>query len=319
MTTLSPHFDHTRGAPPAGTTAACEAEAHAGQPDAYHQLQRYAHDLQQTLRAREDAYRQLFAYTQDLQSVIRQRNSALAEARVAAVAKSRLIANMSHEFRTPLTVILGFTELLAGTTRDAGQKDLFSRILAAGSRVEGLVANLLTLARLDTGALPVRAESFDVCALLRQDSAAFAERARAKGVEFELKVPDHPVAMEMDAAHLRQALAALLDNAVKFTPRGRIEVTLHTNRQTAAPLRIDIADTGIGIPAEHHQRIMESFEQVDGSSTRAFDGAGLGLTVARSILALVGCQLELASSAGNGSVFSIVLPPGSGALPARPL
>jgi signal transduction histidine kinase len=141
------------------------------------QLGRYAEDLLQTLRACEAAYQQLFAYVQDLQRVIRERDRALEQAQAAAEAKNVLLANMSHEFRTPLTSILGFAELLVSRSVSAADRDLLARIHRAGRRVEGLVENLLTMARIDSGAHTAALAPCDLAALLRDECARFASRA----------------------------------------------------------------------------------------------------------------------------------------------
>ena len=268
-----------------------------------------AEALSATLRERELAYQQLYAYVKDLLNVIAQRDRALAEANAAAAAKSQLLSNMSHEFKTPLTSILGFSELLARNNTDAATRDLLTRIHNAGKRIDGMVNNLLTMARLNAGAMPIELGLCDIGVVVQEESVRFAARARDKGLKFHVELPEFPLlGLMIDEARMRQALAEILDNALRFTARGEIAIRVVANHAMRVPLSVEVEDSGIGIRAEDRQRVMNAFEQGDGSSTRRVGGAGLGLTIAEALLSLIGCGLDFSSEPGRGSIFRIALP-----------
>jgi signal transduction histidine kinase len=263
----------------------------------------------QSARMHEAAYQQLYAYVQDLHRVIAERNRALDAARAAEAAKRNFLANMSHEFRTPLTAILGFAEFLRTKQSDAKDGELLARIVLAARSIDGLVDNLLTMARLDAGTLPLEPKLCDVAALVVEESAQFEARANAKGLQYELRLPPQP-AMHIvtDGTRLAQALGVLLDNAIKYTSEGKVCVELVADTASSLPLRIEVRDTGCGIGAAFRDRLFELFEQEDSSSTRRFDGAGLGLAMARALLGLVGCRLALSDGSSPGSTFIISFP-----------
>jgi signal transduction histidine kinase len=216
---------------------------------------------------------------------------------------------MSHEFRTPLTAILGFSEYLAGLEGDTVRRDLMQRVIRAGHRIDALVDKLLTLARLEFGGLAPEPALCDCAALVCQTVARHETAARAKGLAFELRLPRIPsMPVVVDGARFAQALDAIVENAVKFTVEGSVSVELVVDASSGLPLRVEVTDTGAGIGEGFRARVFSPFEQEDGSSTRAHDGAGIGLATAAGLMDLIGGQLHFRSTQGSGSVFNLELP-----------
>ena len=290
-------------------SAGAAALAEGGALPTYEQLQKYARDLARTLAEREASGRQLRAYVQDLHRVIAERNGAREAAKAADATKKQFLSTMSHEFRTPLTAILGFSDYLAGRETDASKRDLVQRILRAGHRIDGLVERLLTLARLEFGGLAPDPALCDCVALVRAAAKRHEETARGKSLAFELREPDFPVMpIVIDGARFSQALEALVDNAVKFTAAGTVRVELVADRAAGLPLRVEVTDTGPGIKEAYCERLFTAFEQEDGSSTRAHDGAGIGLATAAGLVDLIGGRLRYEAVTGSGSRFTIDFP-----------
>ena len=275
----------------------------------YDQLYVFAADLQRALRDREAAYKQLYSYVEDLHRALAVRDGALGAAKAAERAKSAFLANVSHEFRTPLTAILGFSDILReGEAREL-EKEFLTRIHLAGKRMEGLVENLLTLASLEAGDLHSEHAVCDVAKVARESVRAAGEKAQAKSLSLTLHEPEEPLLPVLtDGAKLRHVLDALLDNAIKFTAAGSVQVEITADAKSGLPLTISVADTGIGIAPAVAERIFSPFAQGDDSSTRAHDGVGLGLSLARSLLAMIRAELKFSTTPGEGSVFTIHLP-----------
>jgi signal transduction histidine kinase len=226
--------------------------------------------------------------------------------REAEILKSQLLANVSHELRTPLNVILGYLELLADDLADAPEAgERLARVRDNAETLHWLVEDLLRLAELDTSAAVSCAGTVD-WAVLRDEVVCMGRQlVRDKPIRVAWEVPAGLPAIAADPSKLRVVLRNLLLNAVKFTDTGTITVS-------AAPagtaLALSIADTGIGIASEHHQRIFAAFHQVDGGSTRRHEGAGIGLTTARALTRLMGGDITVTSAPGQGTTFAVHLP-----------
>jgi len=233
---------------------------------------------------------------------------ARAEAEAANQAKTDFLAVMSHELRTPLTAILGYEELLAdgvsGPVNDAQHLQL-ERIKVSAMHLLQLIDELLTFSRLETDDERCESTPIALATILDESVALITPLAAARRLTLAATPPAQPYTLFTDPAKLRQVLVNLLSNAVKFTERGRIDLTASCDDDT---VRIDVRDTGIGIAQEYLDRIFEPFWQVERRTTRRAGGTGLGLSVSRGLVNLLGGTLTVESEVGVGSVFTILLP-----------
>ncbi|MBB4198736.1 CheY-like chemotaxis protein [Rhodoblastus sphagnicola] len=229
------------------------------------------------------------------------------KAEAASEAKSRFLATVSHEFRTPLNGILGLAELLAATPLNAEQRSYLAAIRASGDALSSLINEILDFSRLEAGKLELKQSEFDLPALIEGAVELLSPRAQGKGIEIcSLIDKDLPRLVIGDSGRLRQVLINLVGNAVKFTEVGGVAVE-------AAPgcedrLRFSVFDTGPGIPESRRRAIFHDFEQADGSSTRRHEGTGLGLAISRRIVQHMGGKLWLEDSGPRGSRFCFEIP-----------
>ena len=231
-------------------------------------------------------------------------------AQAASAAKTLFLSHMSHDIRTPLTGVIGMTSLLETTELDERQRGYLKTLRLSGEALNELIGDILDLARIDAGKVelalePVRPAQFldDVCQVL-------ATAAADRGLELQSELAETlPGELMADPGHLRQILLNLAGNALKFTERGRVTIRLAL-RPGGDPRwwRLEVEDTGVGIPPEQHQRIFESFAQVDLSTTRPHGGVGLGLAICSRLAALLGGEVGLESREGSGSRFWVDLP-----------
>ncbi len=246
-----------------------------------------------------------------LTSLLRALTRATEEARRANEAKSRFVANMSHEFRTPLNGIVGMSELLVTTRLSAEQREFAEVVQASARSLLALVEDVLDISSIESGKLKRYDVDFNLGELLRGVQIMLQPGALAKGLVFEIQVADGlPDRLHGDADHLRQIIVNLVSNAIKFTESGsiRIEVERRTVlRDDAIPLRISVGDTGIGIPVDAQARVFQAFEQGDRGHARRFGGTGLGTTIAKSLTELLGGTIAFESREGIGSRFWIEL------------
>lgn len=236
-------------------------------------------------------------------------NSRLFEqAQESSRAKSTFISVMSHEFRTPLTTIVGYTELLTselGGPLTDKQRDQLARIRASAWHLTGVIDEILTFSRAEAGRERVQRVAVDLADLTPRVTSLFEPAATAKDLTVHVELPPEPLVVNTDAQKVRQILFNLVSNAVKFTERGDVWVRLRRDDQRVV---LEVQDTGVGIASEHREKIFESFWQVESGATRTASGTGLGLTITRRLAQLLGGNVELDSEPGVGSLFSVTLP-----------
>lgn len=233
------------------------------------------------------------------------------EARSASEMKSAFLANMSHEVRTPLTGVIGSAELLCTTALEREQRLLVDTIATSAEHLLGVVNQVLDISKIEAGKVEIEDGIVDLYALARVVLAMFRSMAQEKGVTINLVfAEDVPPHVRGDPLRLRQVLANLVSNAVKFTDAGRIVMTVATAPDTGAGRRLvlTVEDTGIGIPKEALRRVFDAFTQSDVSDTRRFGGTGLGLTISRQLVQLMDGDLKLHSRAGEGTCVTLDLP-----------
>jgi len=224
----------------------------------------------------------------------------------ALKAKAEFLATTSHEIRTPLNGILGMTEVLL-TDRDLSPstRERVKLVHASGEVMRSLVDDLLDVVKTESGALTIEKHETDLHRLLRDVAATWTDQAKAKGLQLHLSFARAPQRIVEDEKRLRQIVQNLVSNAVKFTDSGWVRVEAFS---AAARLVIKVADSGIGIAPDDHERIFEPFTQVDGSVVRRFGGTGLGLAICRKLVTAMDGTIEVASTLGDGSTFTIDLP-----------
>lgn len=228
------------------------------------------------------------------------------EAEAANLAKTQFLANMSHEIRTPLNGVLGMTQIMESDVLSDRQRQRLTVIHESGDALLALLNSILDMARLETGAIRLRRETFDLGALVESSCAVFSGAAASKGIKlYQAMTPGSLGSWTGDPLRLRQVLGNLVANAVKFTDDGTVRVHV---QESDLGLRFEVSDTGIGVAAEHHASLFKIFSQVDGSSTRTHDGSGLGLAICHDLVQLMGGTIGMRSTPGAGSTFFFELP-----------
>ncbi|MDD5297875.1 MAG: PAS domain S-box protein [Rhodocyclaceae bacterium] len=245
------------------------------------------------------------------------RETALKEAEHLARVKSEFLANMSHEIRTPLNGVLGIAQIgFRNAEPESKARGQFERILDSGKLLLGVINDILDFSRIEAGKLRIEAVPVDLTLTLRDAVNMIRTRANAKGLALRVEMaPDLPAVCITDPLRLSQILTNLLSNAVKFTEEG--EVALRAERE-GKQMRFSVTDSGIGMSDDQVDRIFSAFEQADGSTTRKFGGTGLGLTITRQLVGLMGGSIRVSSKPGSGSRFEVRLPllePSSGLPP----
>jgi PAS domain S-box-containing protein len=236
---------------------------------------------------------------------------AKAMAETASQTKSDFLASMSHEIRTPMNAIIGIADLLAKTPLSPEQDRYVQIFRRAGDNLLNLVNDILDLSKVEASQLELERTAFSLHDLLAKVREMVADRAHEKGLALACEVaPDAPDDLIGDPTRLRQVLLNLLGNAIKFTESGQVALRVAPDAGSSAPgtLRFTISDTGIGIPGEKLGAVFERFTQADSSTTRRYGGTGLGLTISKRLVELMGGCLRVESDVGKGSVFSFAVP-----------
>ncbi len=265
--------------------------------------------------SKDDTVKTVLASARDITDLKRNEQElilAKEKALEASRLKSEFLANMSHEIRTPMNAILGFTDVLNSFVTDDRQKNYLKAIKTAGKNLLTLINDILDLSKIEAGKLELNVEPVDPKSFVNDIKNIFSMRIADKNLEFYTEIdPELPPSLLLDEVRFRQVLFNLIGNAVKFTEKGYIKLTMEkyfkNEEQSTVDLIVTVEDTGIGIQEESKQIIFESFRQQEGQSTKRFGGTGLGLAITRRLVEMMCGEISVESELGKGSKFSLVL------------
>ncbi len=266
-------------------------------------------------------YGRLRELRDEMEETVARRTAELRKALLAAEtanrAKSEFLAHMSHELRTPLNSVIGFADILQkNKTMNLRPQDLMyiERIGANGRHLLSLINSVLDLAKVESGHMETDLTPFSIAALIEDVVGTLGGARDDRRVPLRVDVPPNLAPILSDAAKMRQVLLNLIGNADKFTERGSITIRVLADDDSLTPRRIDVIDTGVGIPPDRIDAVFRRFEQADTSTSRKYGGTGLGLPITLAMCELLGASLTVTSVVGEGSVFSVVLPPDAAVL-----
>ncbi len=258
---------------------------------------------------RKRAENELIKKNKMLEETTKMANTMAAEAAAANAAKSEFLANMSHEIRTPMNSILGFSEIMFNTTNDKKQKNYLNTILDSGQTLLSLINDILDLSKIEAGKMDISYEPIDLRMIIADIRRLFSQNAEDKNIELITEIDENfPHTVLVDEIRLRQILLNITGNAIKFTNKGYVKITLTILNISNDNLGFEIAveDTGIGVAPQQQSLIFESFRQASGQDSRQYSGTGLGLSISKKLVELMNGEIRLSSTPGKGSTFTIV-------------
>jgi signal transduction histidine kinase/DNA-binding response OmpR family regulator len=271
---------------------------------------RLAETFNEMIGAMEEHEDALETHADELEAKVAERTEALRrsmeEARSAAVAKSQFLANMSHEIRTPMNGVMGMTNILLGTELDEHQKEVAATVMDCANQLLRIINDILDFSKIEAGKLSLEVVDFDVHTVIEGAADLLHPMAQQKGLEMMCLVEQGlPANLRGDPGRLRQVVLNFLNNALKFTTKGEIVLTALVAEETdeSVLMRVEVKDTGIGIPADRLGMLFQEFTQVDASTTRKFGGTGLGLAISKQLSEAMGGAVGVESVEGKGSTF----------------
>lgn len=278
------------------------------------ELEKSVRILSAEIEQRKRAETELLRHRNHLEELVQERTTELETARDAAEAasraKSNFLSTMSHELRTPMNAIIGMSHIIRHDSCDTVLQQRLDKVLEAAKNLLSIINNTLAFSRMETGTLWLETAEFELGKVIHEVCDVTSKNARKKGLEFRVDMASLPEKLYGDGGRLAQILLNYCSNAIKFTERGSITLSGRVKEQIpgTVTIRFEVADTGIGLDEEQQRHLFRAFEQIDGSSTRAYGGTGLGLAICRRLAELMGGTAGLDSVPEKGSTFWLLIP-----------